>query len=475
MANTPARPLKVLLVEDNSLDSLLIIEELRAGGFDPQWTRVESQAALLARLDEGFDIVLTDYRVPGWDVVTALREMRARNLDVPVIVVSGSIGEEQAVETLQEGAVDYVWKDRLRRLSDAVSRALERKAAERALKESELRYRSVFEANPVPMWVFDHETFRFLDVNDAAIDHYGYTRQEFLQMTIQDIRRPEDQAALAAGLADAPASGSKQTSGEFCHRKKDGTIIDVHVASHGMTFLGRPARVVLSTDITERKAGERAVRESEERFRRIAETVSEVFWIADTDLAALVYVSPAYEQIWGRPVQSLYARPGSFLDSIHPDDRAHAVETLQKQNHGETFEHEYRIVRPDGDIRWIWDRGYPIRDKSGRATQYVGAAQDITPMRRAQEALRQGEEQTRLALKASRVGVWEADLWSGGAYWSEMCEEIHGLAPGSFGKTFEAFTSLIHPDDCAQVVATVDRAIRNRSQADLEYRTRKPQ
>ena len=200
MLNPPGRPLKVLLVEDDSRDSLLVIEELRAGGFDPQWTRVQSQAALLDHLPEGFDVVLTDYRIPGWDVVTALRAMRARNFDVPVIVVSGSIGEEQAVETLQEGAVDYVWKDRLRRLSDAVSRALERKGAERALKESEQRYRSMFEANPVPMWVFDRETLRFLDVNDAAIDHYGYTREEFLQMTIQEILGPEDPPALA----DAP-------------------------------------------------------------------------------------------------------------------------------------------------------------------------------------------------------------------------------------------------------------------------------
>src|SRR4051812_47910598 len=185
-----ARPLKVLMIEDNAADTELMLEELKAGGFDPDWHRVQSEKDLLAVLDSSFDVVLSDYQVPGWSLVSALRSLRARNVDVPVIVVSGSIGEEQAVETLQEGAVDYVWKDRLRRLSDAVTRALERKQTERALRDSEHRYRSMFESNPIPMWVFDRDTLEFLAVNDAAITHYGYTREEFLRMTIKDIRRP---------------------------------------------------------------------------------------------------------------------------------------------------------------------------------------------------------------------------------------------------------------------------------------------
>lgn len=458
------RPLRVLIVEDNPNDTELMVEELRAGGFDPDWTCIQSHTEFFDRLNDGFDVVLADYRVPGWDMVKALRELKARNLDVPVIVVSGSIGEEQAVETLQEGAVDYILKDRIRRLGPAVTRALERTSAARALLESEQRYRAMFETNPVPMWVYDSETLKFLAVNEAAVEHYGYTRQEFLRLTASDIRHADDQRALA--------DDTGHISGEFRHRHKDGTLMDVRINSQSSTFMQHTACVILATDISDQKRAERELRESEERFRRITETIAEVFWVVDPGINTMAYVSRAYEKIWGRSRESLYNNPRSFLDAVHPDDHARVIETLNLQVEGVPFDHEYRIIRPDGEVRWIWDRGYPVRDPQGHVVQYVRVAQDITLRRRAEEALREGEERTRLTLSASGVGVWESDLWSGEAYWSEVCEALHGLKPGTFGKTNEAFLALVHPDDREQIMKATDRAVRERSHAEFEYRTR---
>ena len=133
----------------------------------------------------------------------------------------------------------------------------------------------------------------------------------------------------------------------------------------------------------ERKRIEKALQESEQRFKSIAETIEEVFWIADSEGKKIFYASPAYERIWGRSLESLYENPGSYLDAIHSDDLPRVVSDYEAKKSGRPFEHEYRIVRTDGDCRWIWDRGFSHSDG-----QYIGVAQDITARKQAEEALK---------------------------------------------------------------------------------------
>src|SRR5216684_3522389 len=139
-------PLQVLIVEDREADAKLMLHELRRAGFDPAWRRVETEADYLVHLDPSLDIILADYNLPQFGALPALRRLRERALDVPFIIVSGSIGEELAVTALKEGATDYLLKDRLGRLGQAVKNALEQKQlrdekgqAQKALEESEKR------------------------------------------------------------------------------------------------------------------------------------------------------------------------------------------------------------------------------------------------------------------------------------------------------------------------------------------------
>ena len=149
--------IRVLILEDRPEDAELMAEELRRGGFDPLWQRVETEADYLAGLAWGPSVILADYHLPGFDAARALRLLQERGLDIPFIVVSGFIGEDLAVATMRQGAADYLLKDRLVRLAPAVSRVLEEKrlreekrATEEALRKAERRYREIFRERGFP-------------------------------------------------------------------------------------------------------------------------------------------------------------------------------------------------------------------------------------------------------------------------------------------------------------------------------------
>lgn len=151
----------------------------------------------------------------------------------------------------------------------------------------------------------------------------------------------------------------------------------------------------LAAEIAERFQAEVALRDSEERFRQMAENIREVFWMSSVDKQQLLYVSRAYESVWGRSCESLYESPRSFTEAIHPDDRARILAAFPQQIQG-TYNEEYRVVRPDGTERQIWDRAFPVRNSAGVIYRIVGVAQDITERKQAEEILRQQADRDRL-------------------------------------------------------------------------------
>jgi len=133
------------------------------------------------------------------------------------------------------------------------------------------------------------------------------------------------------------------------------------------------------------------LKHTQSRFMDIAETIDEVFWMADAGVTRMMYISPGYERVWGRSCASLYEDARSFLDAVHPDDRERIQANLLCQRDGLPFDHEYRIVRPDGTVLWIWDRGFPVRNPDGTVDRYIGVAQDISARKMSETALRRQE------------------------------------------------------------------------------------
>jgi two-component system sensor histidine kinase UhpB len=264
--------LRILLIEDSEDDAELLLRELRRAGYVPSAKRVASAAEVTTALDsESWDLIISDYVMPGFDGLEALALYRERRLDVPFIVVSGHIGEEIAVSAMQAGADDYLMKDRMARLVPAVARALQKAEMRRA--------------------------------------HF-----------------------LAA----------------------------------------------------------EALRESEERFRQLAENIGAVFFMFEKPTAqspgALSYVSPAFQTIWGFPCESLIGSSDLWWKSVHAEDRARIESKLGQLGQGR-FSEEFRVVRMDLKLRWVQFRTFPVRNLAGEVYRIAAIAEDITERKRSEEQL----------------------------------------------------------------------------------------
>ena len=277
--------------------------------------------------------------------------------------------------------------------------ALSRSVSELALSEE--RYRVLFETNPLPCWVFDRETLCILAVNDEAVDRYGYSREEFLRLTVRDLRPPEDVPALLDYLRSAPQAFHQ--AGVWRHRTKDGTLITVEISGHPLTWQGRSAELVVVNDITERLQTEQTLRDRELRFRQLTENMHEVFFVEDAQLREMLYISPAYADIWGRSCQSLYDSPGSIVDPIPMEDRGRLFASITQAQEGKTPDDvEFRVVRPDGTTRWVLARSMPVRNEQGEVYRIAGVVSDITERKRADDLFAQ---RTRLAELNADVGA----------------------------------------------------------------------
>jgi PAS domain S-box-containing protein len=273
-------PLRILLVEDSEDDAELILRQLRRSGYEPLARRVASAEEMEPALkDSTWDIVISDYVMPGFGGLEALQIFHQRSLDIPFIIVSGHIGEEIAVSAMKAGADDYLMKDRLGRLVPAVNRALE----------------------------------------DA------------------EIRRAH-------------------------------------------------------------KRANQALRESEERFRQLAENIGAVFFMFEginaDSVGKVSYVSPAFQKVWGLPAESLTSTPDLWLKAIHPEDRARVIDKI-RQISEVSLSDEFRVLHLDLNVRWVHLRTFPIRNEQGAAYRVAALAEDVTERKRAEELLAANAEQLR--------------------------------------------------------------------------------
>jgi two-component system cell cycle sensor histidine kinase/response regulator CckA len=270
-----ARTLRTLIIEQSEVETGRVVAELTQAGFTVRPRQVKDEAALRVALHEGaWDLIVADWSTPALTAPAALAILKERKLDrVPFIVMAESEpGEEAVIAVLRAGARDFVQKRKLGRLIPTLERELRdrderqsRAEIEAALRVSEERYRQLFDRAPQPIWTYERATLRFIEVNAAALERYGYTREEFLAMTILDLRPPEDADAVRKSVAEPKQARATRL---WRHLKKDRTQIWVEVSS--FDFLqahGGEARMVLARDVTERIRADETLRKTEEQLR----------------------------------------------------------------------------------------------------------------------------------------------------------------------------------------------------------------
>ncbi|MEX2214382.1 MAG: PAS domain-containing protein [Phycisphaeraceae bacterium] len=300
----------------------------------------------------------------------------------------------------------------------------DRVRAERALRDSEQKFRLLAENIPGLIYLCHNDApYTMVYMNDMAEALTGYAPAEFLDncITFAQLMHPDDlkivyrevEAAIAQRRAFHLTYRLRHRDGRLLWMEEvgvgvfmddklqflEGYIIDIteRVRDHDAV---KQARDELEQRVIERTDELRA---SEERFRQLAENIDQVFWLTDLEPPRVVYVSPAYERIWGKPAQGLYDQPQDWIDSIHPQDRDRVRDSWQRELMTGELHEEYRIVRPDGAVRWIRDRGYPIHDEEGKLIRMAGVAMDITDVRDAEARARKVQEELAHVLRLYTV------------------------------------------------------------------------
>jgi diguanylate cyclase (GGDEF)-like protein/PAS domain S-box-containing protein len=301
--------LRVLMLEDRPSDSDRVADALRQSGLEFDWKRVDRRQDYLAALADKPDVVLASYNVPGFGALEALDATLEQGSDAPVIVVTGSLGDEIAAECIKRGAADYLVKDRLARLGAAVEKEIGRRRlreaarqAARALRESETKFRELIEQASDGIFVTD-EQGNFHVANPKYCEMLGYDESELRRLNVAVTFPEEERAAFPESVAKLQETGRRLL--ERTMRRKDGTRFPAEVS---MRILSNGTHQGIVRDITERKRAERAVRASELRYRRLFEAAKDGILILDADTGQIVDANPFLLELLGIAREDLIDR-----------------------------------------------------------------------------------------------------------------------------------------------------------------------
>jgi PAS domain S-box-containing protein len=477
----------VLIVEDNQDLVMGLQDLLHHDGYAVTVAGTVAAALKLVRAHR-FNAILLDLGLPDGDGLEVLKETQRLDPSLPVVIVTAHISSDRTVGSLAQGAYAYLTKpyDReelrhtLRRAIGVKELAVKVQRTEHLLSQSEERFRSLVDSATDAIVLADHRG-RIVSWNRSASTLFGYADEEAIGEPLTLLMPARYRQAHEQGLARIEATGNSRAMGsviEVHGLKKDGTEFPIELSLATWKSMDHAYYSGIIRDTSDRKKAERAMQDSQERFRQLAEHISEVFWMTDLAKQQMLYVSSGYEEIWGRSCESLYASPQSWLDAVHPEDRARVRSaTLDKQTAG-TYDEQYRILRPDGTIRWISDRAFPIRDSSGIAYRIVGLAGDITNQMRIQQLLRASEERLELVIQGSHDGFWDGRVlsdepWSSPrtpVWWSPRVKTMLGYTDEEFPDVLESWTSRLHPQDAGRVFAALTAHIERHDPYDVEYR-----
>ena len=390
------RKIKILHLEDTLNDSELIHSMIEDGGILHDYFLADNEKDYLQILKkENIDLILSDYSLPDYNGNEALKVAREQYSDIPFIFISGTIGEDAAIDAMVNGASDYVLKSKLERLVPAIKRAsnehdLERlhKQAEEALSVSETRYRRLFETAKDGIIILDAGTGMIKDVNPFLIEMLGYSKKQFMEKAIWEIGFFKDIIANRDKFLELQQNEYIRYE-DLPLETVDGKMLNVEFVSNVYTVYNQKVIQCNIRDITERKQAERELRRSEDKYRLLIDTAKESIIVAQDGM--LKFINPiTVSLLEGYSEEELYKIP--FANFIHTDDRNMVVENYQQRiaNKEATQRYDFRVVTGNGIVKWVELNAALIEWQGRPAT--LNLLTDITENKLAEEALQASKD-----------------------------------------------------------------------------------
>ena len=416
----PSTAIRVVIVEDRPSDAELIVLELEAHGYAPDWQRVETGPALVAALDASPDLILSRWSMPRFSGLEALQIVRERDPEIPFILVSGSIGEEAAVDALHRGADDYILKDRMARLGPAVRRALDaqRTRAEHRRAADQLAFQASVLANVRDSVIVADVAGTISYWNDGATATFGWTAAEMVGRSVAEIAVTES-GEVARAFPEIAAGRTLEEVGRARH--KDGREIWIETHTRLVTDAsGLPVNIIgVSRDVTEQR---RLVVERE-RLAAAIEQSHEAVLIADTE-ARILYVNPAFERVTGyASAEVVGENPRILQGGVQPASFYEAM--WGALTAGQPWVAEFINRRKDGSLFQEQAHISPVHDADGAIVSYVAVKHDVTRERALEAAA------TRDARERALIADTLARLPTGGSVEETalgFCRQVVGLS-----------------------------------------------
>ncbi len=387
-------PLRVLIVEDSEIDFLFLAQELRRGGYDPVCERVETGELMSAALDrETWDVILIDYTLPRFSGIAALELINRKHIDLPAIIVSGTIDEETAVAAMKAGAHDYIMKNNLPRLIPAIEREMretkgrqERRRIEKALQETEKKFFTVFQHSPVPMAIASIEDGRLFDVNEQYTRLMEFSQEELIGHTTVELNLWADPEERKKYIQSIERNRGKIQSYPVSVRTKSGNVIKVFFSADIIKINNAHYLLSSAVDITDRLNAEEILKTQAHILDSMAEGVS----LAD-EKGFITFTNPAYDTIFGYERGELLGQHVSLLDTGSPADNIQLSNEIRQELQSKgTWSGEFANRKKDGTLLATLAHISAL-EVSGKQFR-VTVQENITDRKQAEKMLRESEE-----------------------------------------------------------------------------------
>ncbi|MDZ7755425.1 PAS domain S-box protein [Rhodohalobacter sp.] len=425
------KPLNILVVEDNEGDFVLV-EEFLLDEFEQlevvHASRFSEAEKVLKSSPNTFDAVLLDLTLPDKSGESLVEEMLKIAADTPVIILTGYTDLEFSVLSLSKGISDYLLKDDLSPtlLKKSILYGIERNAFSSKIRQSEKNYRDLFELSPEPMMLFELDTYKFVDVNMVAVSQYGYSKEEFLSMTLMDIKPPEEIEESKKVIQETRDLTHVKYDKDYRHITKSGEELLVEIHASTIDYNGKNVRMALVHDVTEKRKEEERLKLLESVITNTNESVVITETKKSTNpIRRIVYVNEAFTEMTGYSKEEMIGESISILNGEETDSNEIA-RLYRAMDNWESFSVELINYKKNGTPFWIYISMVPVSNEKENYTHWVAIGRDITSEKKSKSQLQKSESRLQGIIDSQTNYIIRTDLEGYYTYYNPKFKEEYG-------------------------------------------------